>query len=77
MSPVSTARKKHNGVSDPFGPYPTEVEATRLVEVEVPPGWRVRVIQGAEFQIRLLPLEAESDDDGDSVNVSPSQSRGP
>ena len=63
--------------SDPFGPLAGEPEATRLVEIEIPPGWRVRVIQGSEFQVRLSPIEAESDDDGDSVNVSPSQSKGP
>jgi hypothetical protein len=63
--------------SDPFGPLAAEPEATRLVEIEIPPGWRVRVIQGSEFQVRLSPIEAESDDDGDSVNVSPSQSKGP
>lgn len=73
-TPRTTSRI--NGPADPFGPYSTEVEPTQLVEIEVPPGWRVRVIQGAEFQVRLLPIEAESDDDGDSVNVSPPESRG-
>ncbi len=63
--------------TDPFGPYTTDGEEARLVEVEVPRGWRVRVIEGSEFQVRLSSIAAESDDDGDSVNVSPSQSRGP
>ena len=62
--------------SDPFGPYTTEVEPARLVEVEVPPGWSVRVIEGTEFQVRLSGIDSESDDDGDSDNVSPQQSRG-
>jgi hypothetical protein len=62
--------------SDPFGPLAAEAEAIRLVEIEVPPGWRVRVIEGSEFQVRLSAIEAESDDDGDS-GVSPSQSKGP
>jgi hypothetical protein len=60
---------------DPFGPLAAEAEAIRLVEIEVPPGWRVRVIEGSEFQVRLSAIEAESDDDGDSV--SPTQSKGP
>ena len=54
-----------------------EAEAIRLVEIEIPPGWRVRVIEGSEFQVRLAAIEAESDDDGDSNGVSPSQSKGP
>ncbi len=68
-----------NGLSsepDPFGPYTADIEPVRLVEVEVPPGWRVRVVEGTEFQVRLSAIEAESDDDGDSNNVSPPQSRG-
>ena len=60
--------------SDPFGPY-TDAESVKLVEVEVPPNWRVRVIEGTEFQVRLTSIESESDDDGDSVNVSPNQSK--
>lgn len=63
--------------SDPFGPLAAEAEAIRLVEIEIPPGWRVRVIEGSEFQVRLAAIEAESDDDGDSNGVSPSQSKGP
>jgi hypothetical protein len=62
---------------DPFGPLAAEAEAIRLVEIEVPPGWRVRVIEGSEFQVRLSAIEAESDDDGDSGGVSPTQSKGP
>ena len=63
--------------SDPFGPLAAEAEAIRLVEIEIPPGWRVRVIEGSEFQVRLAAIEAESDDDGDSNGVSPGQSKGP
>jgi hypothetical protein len=63
-------------VPDPFGPYTTAEEPARLVEVEVPPGWRVRVVEGAEFSVRLSSIDAESDDQGDSNNVSPNQSRG-
>lgn len=63
--------------ADPFGPLAAETEAIRLVEIEVPAGWRVRVIEGSEFQVRLSAIEAESDDDGDSNGVSPSQSKGP
>jgi hypothetical protein len=59
---------------DAFGPY-TETETVKLVEIEVPPNWRVRVIEGTEFQIRLSSIESESDDDGDSINVSPNQSK--
>jgi hypothetical protein len=66
-----------NGLDrDPFGPYTADVEPVRLVEVEVPRGWRVRVVEGTEFRVRLSAIEAESDDDGDSNNVSPPQSRG-
>lgn len=64
-------------VSDPFGPLAVEPEAVRLVEIEIPAGWRVRVIEGAEFQVRLSAIEAESDDDSDSNGVTPSQSKGP
>jgi hypothetical protein len=60
--------------SDPFGPY-TETEPIQLVEVEVPPNWRVRVIEGTQFQVRLASIESESDDEGDSINVSPNQSK--
>ena len=74
---MNTPRFSNSSNSDAFGPYATEIEPVRLVEVEVPPGWRVRVVEGTEFQIRLSSIEAESDDDGDSVNVSPGQSRGP
>ena len=63
-------------LTDPFGPY-VEPVAVKLVEIEIPPNWRVRVIEGTEFQVRLSSIEAESDDDGDSVNVSPIQSKGP
>jgi hypothetical protein len=61
---------------DPFGPYAPEAESVSLVEVTVPPGWRVRVVEGGEFQVRVSPIEAESEDGADSVNVSPNQSRG-
>jgi hypothetical protein len=60
--------------TDAFGPY-TETDTVKLVEVEVPPNWRVRVIEGTDFQVRLSSIEAESDDEGDSVNVSPNQSK--
>ncbi len=71
--------KTTNRISDPdpFGPLAAEPEPSKLVEIEIPTGWRVRVIQGSEFQVRLSAIEAESDDDGDSVNVSPGQSKGP
>ena len=72
--PLKNGRAKPEP-SDPFGPYTTDLEPARIVEVEVPPGWRVRVIEGTEFQVRLSGIDAESDDDGDSNN-SPGQSRG-
>lgn len=75
--PIPTESPSATLLDDPFGPYSTDGQPVRLVEVEVPPGWRVRVIEGSEFQVRVSAIEAESDDDGDSVNVSPSQSRGP
>lgn len=62
--------------SDPFGPYTAPDTTVCVVEVVVPPGWRVRVVEGAEFRVRLSPADAESNDDGDSNNVSPNQSRG-
>jgi hypothetical protein len=62
--------------SDAFGPYVGEADPVSLVEVVVPPGWRVRVVEGGEFRVRLSPIQAESEDDTDSVNVSPNQSRG-
>ena len=71
---MPTNRLQTNDTSDPFGPY-TETEPIQLVEVEVPPNWRVRVIEGTEFQVRLASIESESDDEGDSINVSPNQSK--
>jgi len=61
-------------LDDAFGPY-VDSETVKLVEIEVPPNWRVRIIEGTEFQVRLCSVEAESDDEGDSVNVSPNQSK--
>jgi len=70
------SRLSNQSKNDPFGPYTADIEPARLVEVEVPSGWRVRVIEGTEFQIKLSSIDAESDDQGDSNNVSPNQSRG-
>jgi hypothetical protein len=73
---MNTSRLGNGLKDDPFGPYTEDIAPPCLVEITVPSQWRVRVVEGAEFNVRLLAIEAESDDDGDSDNVSPNQPRG-
>lgn len=61
--------------TDLFGPFTTETETQRLVEVQIPPGWKVQVLNGSEFQVRMLPIETESEDEADSQPFSPNQSK--
>ena len=58
---MSSRLNTPSAVTDPFGPYTVQDEPARLVEVEVPPGWRVRVVEGTEFRVRLSAVDAESE----------------